>query len=725
MNACRRCRQRKVKCSGTAPCLNCAKRSQSCTFDEADRRVIILERHLRELQQGATASRSQSHRLTNTGSPFTTARDVEDQFNQPLSRNAVPDLPILDGSAEIDLLRDVSHAEPENQPRPLFNSLTELEDSIGMHMLLTSNYSNFCGYGKAPSRHVSTWALSYEVRQVLGPSLGEQHSFSRDGSGASYSMSLRCGSPLESLALSLPPKDNIIHLAQVADFHLNANCLFLNFSGFLQRLNGASIKSLQTASGVWRVKLLLVIALGRFFLERGATSSGPPGIREFLQGTHDLPPTLILRQDPVIALETLCLLAIYSQAADMHEVAYLYTGQASRLARSCEIDQEGRLDDNFKPLGKNDVQKLWWTVCALDQRHSAVSGVSPDYVAQEEQDKEHSAEKDLCTSSSFTQWFNFSVANQLAKIMKVLSAHSKEEILSSSFIDEVVIELTALQSLGKRITTLQLLCYDRSLLTISRPIAALHLSYCHCIIRAAKPILTHHVKMRDDISPEATSTEVRFKIITTCINAACHSLNIISALREQNLLETFLFFDLEIIFLAALSLVLANIIIPVATGPSFIHVAKEALEYMSYRGNLPAKRLKDELNYICVMAASLPPFLHRPLQPSIVPKAIPLIQDGLVLNEAIFDVIDLDPTAGHSDDLLQENARDHPMENQWPQHEIQQTATLTQNPPWGVSPLPTMNSLPHSDEIYIDGFNAADIPFTLDMADLQWLDSVQ
>jgi proline utilization trans-activator len=70
-------------------------------------------------------------------------------------------------------------------------------------------------------------------------------------------------------------------------------------------------------------KLLLVVALGRLFLERGASSSGPPGIREFLQGA-DLPSTLVLRQDPVIALETLCMLAIYAQAADMHEVACLH-----------------------------------------------------------------------------------------------------------------------------------------------------------------------------------------------------------------------------------------------------------------------------------------------------------------------------------------------------------------------------------------------------------------
>jgi hypothetical protein len=104
---------------------------------------------------------------------------------------------------------------------------------------------------------------------------------------------------------------------------MNANSLFFDFPDFLQRLNKCSTLDLQNASGVSLVKLLLVVALERLFLGRGASSSGLPGIREFLRGA-DLPSTLVLPQDPVITLETLCMLAIYAQAADMHEVACLH-----------------------------------------------------------------------------------------------------------------------------------------------------------------------------------------------------------------------------------------------------------------------------------------------------------------------------------------------------------------------------------------------------------------
>jgi hypothetical protein len=101
-------------------------------------------------------------------------------------------------------------------------------------------------------------------------------------------------------------------------------------------------------------KLLLVVALGRLFLERGASSSGPLGIQEFLQGA-DLPSTLVLRQDPVITLETLFMLAIY---------------------------------------------------------------------AQEEKDWENPTQNDRNCPSSFALWLNFSLANQLTKIMKGTYNHA-------------------------------------------------------------------------------------------------------------------------------------------------------------------------------------------------------------------------------------------------------------------------------------------------------------
>ncbi|OAL48824.1 hypothetical protein IQ07DRAFT_588897 [Pyrenochaeta sp. DS3sAY3a] len=50
-SACLRCRSRKVRCSGSRPCTNCQRRSSDCQFDLDEKRVVISERLLHELQQ--------------------------------------------------------------------------------------------------------------------------------------------------------------------------------------------------------------------------------------------------------------------------------------------------------------------------------------------------------------------------------------------------------------------------------------------------------------------------------------------------------------------------------------------------------------------------------------------------------------------------------------------------------------------------------------------------
>lgn len=44
-----------MRCSGTAPCRSCTARNQQCVFEEADRRIVVSERHLRDLQRRASA----------------------------------------------------------------------------------------------------------------------------------------------------------------------------------------------------------------------------------------------------------------------------------------------------------------------------------------------------------------------------------------------------------------------------------------------------------------------------------------------------------------------------------------------------------------------------------------------------------------------------------------------------------------------------------------------
>ncbi len=108
--------------------------------------------------------------------------------------------------------------------------------------------------------------------------------------------------------------------------------------------------------------------------------------------------------------------------ASIRDVLYMHahvgkTGQASRIARCCELNRESHLCDDLEPSRQNDAQKLWWTVCVLDQRHLATIGTSPEYLVEEQNDILLSPDTYPSSASSFTLRFNLSVANLLTRVM--------------------------------------------------------------------------------------------------------------------------------------------------------------------------------------------------------------------------------------------------------------------------------------------------------------------
>jgi hypothetical protein len=109
-------------------------------------------------------------------------------------------------------------------------------------------------------------------------------------------------------------------------FHLqnDANQFYFHRGFFLEQLNRSSLQLASLKSGLLLTKVLIVIALGKLFLGKGASNDGPPGMRDFLRSATTLPSNIALSYDPLMAAETLYLLAIYAQAADMHNAAYLY-----------------------------------------------------------------------------------------------------------------------------------------------------------------------------------------------------------------------------------------------------------------------------------------------------------------------------------------------------------------------------------------------------------------
>lgn len=246
---------------------------------------------------------------------------------------------------------------------------------------------------------------------------------------SSYKVPLRDEALLDSLESAFPPKHYIIHLAHVADFHVNANLCLFGITTFIDQLNKAA---LNTISSAFKVKLSLIIALGRLFLEKRATVSGPPGTKDFLKAVRDFQPHAMVDEDPLMAMECLCLLATYALAADMHRMAYLYVrpptmilyvclvinvaqiGQASRIARAWKFDCD---DGDTESCATKHAQKLWLSVCTLDQRLSASAGVSPDTGCEEQP----ILNSQFNNASNVEIRLNLAISNILTRVVKGIS----------------------------------------------------------------------------------------------------------------------------------------------------------------------------------------------------------------------------------------------------------------------------------------------------------------
>ena len=55
-NACSRCRQQKIKCSGTAPCGQCSKKNLPCDFNSEHQKILVTRGFLTSLERQAGVS---------------------------------------------------------------------------------------------------------------------------------------------------------------------------------------------------------------------------------------------------------------------------------------------------------------------------------------------------------------------------------------------------------------------------------------------------------------------------------------------------------------------------------------------------------------------------------------------------------------------------------------------------------------------------------------------
>jgi proline utilization trans-activator len=146
------------------------------------------------------------------------------------------------------------------------------------------------------------------------------------GDGVLYDISWQFNT-VDLSKIELPSKDLAEYYTNTVSVHLGALYHLYDSSVFLRKLEEFYTEreaGIEHPTSLWHIQMLLVFACGKSILAREAYSTGPTGISFFQLTIEGLPDFRALQQEPMLAIEILCLLALFLEAADIRSAAYGY-----------------------------------------------------------------------------------------------------------------------------------------------------------------------------------------------------------------------------------------------------------------------------------------------------------------------------------------------------------------------------------------------------------------
>jgi len=151
---------------------------------------------------------------------------------------------------------------------------------------------------------------------------------------------------------------------------------------------------------------------------------------------------------------------------------------------------------------------------------------------------------------------------------------------------------------------------------------------------------------------------------------------------------------------------------------SFLNEAKAIMEGLSNRGSVPAGCLKRELDDLCRLASQVSRPLGVRSHLSSLRGPTSMVQDGLVLNQALLNVIELSIPNEYG---RHQNHEDISVQGVTTSTHVENT---NQNDPWNSSIPPVGDRSLYLNDTYISDLATGEGAFTFDTVDLQWLESV-
>lgn len=397
----------------------------------------------------------------------------------------------------------------------------------------------------------------------------------------------------------------LVHLFDEEEFTANLHAFYTNSE------NGAWKESL------WYIHFLLIIAFGKTFVQHKQTTR-PPGADFFVQALQLLPDTNRLCREPVAAVEVLCCISLYLQALDSRNAAHVTIGQAMRIALAQGMHTDMPVADLGEPLVQR-CRKIWWTVYILDRQMTSLMGL-PQNIRDEDI---------TCRLPSFSGSAQRAAALdmqiKLARIYADISrtVYGAKGRLRKKFVISMKAVLDDLTTLAQELRQSFPLHPDDRFGGISRMPAHLHLLYYQTIVVVTRPLLFCCVKKLFESPREVqsliSSRKIR-QLLNMSLEASQKILSILESLHDQGLLETFLPWDLDSLFVSTMVLILTRFVDNslLDDQSAWVEKAYGFLETMVSNGNRIAAFRVIELRKLDEMLADYLLNQHRPSTASII-----------------------------------------------------------------------------------------------------------
>ncbi|KXJ85466.1 hypothetical protein Micbo1qcDRAFT_141544 [Microdochium bolleyi] len=627
-NACERCRKQKIRCSGSQPCDACRKRSLPCHFDESHQRVVVTKGFIRELQRKASCSGRASHYVIDhdtvqgevadgPASPYMSPAEDDETSTSPPARCEPP--PRVDNSSSRTERNDPVDSEPH---------LTNL---------LAQNNSKFMTAGNGMTYYLgasSNWTFTQRVLSMVYERVFQNRIPDVDrfieGLGNAYDLQWN-GLPMSEEALSaastVPTIDHAIYLINAVKFHCGQLLHVFDEEAFLPALYAfyeqPPSERQQSSDPLWFVHFLLILAFGKAFTVR-KRGKDPAGVEYFMKALQLLPNIIMLWRHPVHAIEVLTCIALYLQCLDYRILAHNFIGQALRLALNYGIHTDVS-KDGFGGASVERIRRVWWTLYILDREMTCVSGL-PQAV---QSDDVHCQLPEFAGSPQrvVVLKMQLSLSQLMANINKTVYGVGGK--LNRDFQKGIESSLAEVARVHEELYKCFPLPPEQASGGISRTSAHLYLAYYRCILLATRPILFCFLKIRldsrQDCQTKLHSSATSRSMIQMCLDASIQTLVTLELLLEQNLIDSFLPFDLDSVSAATVNVLVAMALDPsfVEKGSPWITTADSIFNDLAASGNQVAAVRQTELNQIKSLLAKLevleleqrPPPAPRPRQP--------------------------------------------------------------------------------------------------------------